>query len=51
VESTGETSVAGKNYQALRATTSDLEVLLYLDKDHRLERLEVPSARVLIVRE
>lgn len=51
VESTGETSVAGKNYQALRATTSDLEVLLYLDKDHRLERVEVPSAKVLIVRE
>ena len=51
VEATGEASVAGKNYEGLRATTSDLEVLLYLNKEHRLERVEVPSAKVSIVRE
>lgn len=51
VESTGPATTAGKTYEGLRATTSDLEVLLYLDRDHRLERLEVPSAKVSIVRE
>jgi hypothetical protein len=51
VESTGPATADGKNYEGLRATTSDLEVLLYLDKDHRLDRLEVPSAKVTIVRE
>jgi hypothetical protein len=51
VEATGPASVGGKDYEALHATTSDLEVFLYLDKDHRLERVEVPSAKVSIVRE
>jgi hypothetical protein len=51
VEATGPASVAGKDYEALHATTSDLEVFLYLDKDHRLERVEVPSAKASIVRE
>jgi hypothetical protein len=51
VESTGPAALGGKDYEALRATTSDLEVLLYLDKDHRLQRLEVPSAKVSILRE
>jgi hypothetical protein len=31
--------------------TSDLEVLLYLDSNHRLMRLEVPSAKVAVVRD
>jgi hypothetical protein len=51
VESTGPATISGKSYEGLRATTSDLEVLLYLDKDHRLDRLEVPSAKVSILRE
>jgi hypothetical protein len=51
VEATGSATAGGKTYEGLRATTSDLEVLLYLDKDHRLDRLEVPSAKVSIVRE
>jgi hypothetical protein len=51
VEATGPATVAGKNYEGLRATTSDLEVLLYLDNEHRLDRLEVPSAKVSILRE
>jgi hypothetical protein len=51
VESTGETTVAGKSYEALRGVTSDLQVMLYLDKEHRLQRFEVPSAKVVITRE
>lgn len=51
VEATGSATTGGKSYEGLRATTSDLEVLLYLDKEHRLDRLEVPSAKVTILRE
>ena len=51
VESTGSASSNGKSYEGLRVSTSDLEVLLYLDSNHRLMRLEVPSAKVLVTRE
>jgi len=51
VESTGATSAGGKSYEGLKATTSDIEILLYLDSAHKLIRLEVPSAKVAVVRE
>lgn len=51
VEATGPTTHDGKNYEGLRVTTSDLEVLLMLDANHRLMRLDVPSAKVSVVRE
>ena len=51
VESTGSAPLNGKTYEGLRAATPDLEVLLYLDANHRLMRLEVPSAKVSVVRE
>jgi hypothetical protein len=51
VESTGTATAGGKSYEALKATTSDLEILLYLDSSHKLIRLEVPSAKVAVVRE
>jgi hypothetical protein len=51
IESTGSATVGGKSYESLRASTSDIEVLLYLDKEHRLDRVEVPSAKVTITRE
>ena len=51
LEAIGQTTAAGKTYETLRATTSDIEVLLYLDKDHRLDRLEVASAKVAVIRE
>jgi hypothetical protein len=51
IESAGPQSVAGKSYDALRVVTSDLEVLLYLDSNHRLMRVEVPSAKVSIIRD
>jgi hypothetical protein len=47
----GATKDNGKNYEGLRVTTADLEVLLVLDSTHRLMRLEVPSAKVAVVRE
>jgi hypothetical protein len=51
VEATGSTTLDGKSYEGLRVTTADLEVLLLLDSSHRLMRLEVPSAKVAVVRQ
>jgi hypothetical protein len=51
IESTGSASADGKTYEGLKVTTSDLEILLLLDGKHRLMRLEVPSAKVSVVRE
>jgi hypothetical protein len=51
VESTGSVTVKGKSYDALRVTTSDLEVMLFLDSNHRLMRLEVPGAKVSVARD
>ena len=50
-EATGSLTSGGKTYEGLRVTTSDIEVLLLLDTNHRLMRLEVPSAKVAVVRE
>ena len=51
VESTGSVTAEGKSYDRLRVTTSDLEVLLFLDSNHRLMRLEVPAAKVSVARD
>ena len=51
VESSGALTSGGKSYEGLRVTTSDLQILLYLDSNHRLMRLEVPAASVSVVRE
>jgi len=51
VKATGSTTLDGKSYEGLRVTTVDLEVLLLLDSNHRLMRLEVPSAKVSVVRQ
>ena len=50
-ESTGSATVNGTSYEGLRVNTTDLEIDLYLDSNHRLMRLEVPSAKVSVVRE
>jgi hypothetical protein len=50
-EATGSATADGKTYEGLRVNTSDLEVLLLLDANHRLMRLEVPSAKVSVVRQ
>ncbi len=51
VESTGAASAGGKSYEGLKVTTSDLEILLLLDNNHRLMRLEVPAAKVSVIRD
>ncbi len=37
--------------QPSRISSTDLEILLYLDANHHLMRLEVPSSKVIIQRE
>ena len=51
VEATGSASADGKSYEGLKVTTSDIELMLYLDGNHRLMRLEVPSSKAAVVRE
>lgn len=51
VESTGPVTADGKSYEGLRVNTSDLEIDLFLDSNHRLMRLEVPAAKVSVIRE
>jgi hypothetical protein len=51
VESTGSASADGKTFEGLKVTSSDLEILLLLDTNHRLMRLEVPAAKVSVIRD
>jgi hypothetical protein len=51
VESTGTVTAGGKSYEGLRMTTPDLSVDLFLDSSHRLMRLEVPAAKVSVLRD
>jgi hypothetical protein len=51
VDWAGAVSSDGKAYEGLKVVTSDLEVMLYLDPNHKLMRLEVPSAKVAVVRQ
>jgi hypothetical protein len=51
VDWAGAVSAEGKSYEGLKVTTADLEVTLFLDSNHKLMRLEVPSAKAAIVRE
>src|SRR5216684_8291648 len=49
VQSTGSATSDGKTYEGLKVTSSDLEILLLLDGNHRLIRLEVPDAKVSVI--
>jgi hypothetical protein len=51
VQSTGSATAGGKTYEGLKVNTSDIEILLLLDGNHRLMRLEVPDAKVSVIRE
>lgn len=51
VDWAGAVSSDGKAYEGLKVVTSDLEVMLYLEPNHKLMRLEVPSAKVAVVRQ
>ena len=51
VLSAGSATADGKTYESLKVSSSDLEILLFLDNTHRLIRLEVPDAKVSVIRE
>ena len=51
VVATGSASADGKTYEGLKVSSSDLEILLLLDNNHRLIRMEVPEARVSVIRD
>jgi len=51
VDWAGAVSAEGKAYEGLKVITSDIEMVLYLDTDHRLMRLEVPASKAAVVRE
>jgi hypothetical protein len=51
VESLGLQQAGSASYEALRVSSPDLEILLYLDASHHMLRLEVPAAKVTIQRE
>ena len=51
VESLGQQQGGNGKYEALRVSSPDLEITIYLDGNHRMMRLEVPSSNVTIERE
>ena len=51
VESLGEQPAGNAKYEALRVSSPDLEIMVFLDASHRMMRLEVPSSSVTIERE
>ena len=51
VDSVGSVSAEGKSYEGLKVVTNDLEIALYLDGNHHLVRMDVPAAKVSVVRE
>jgi hypothetical protein len=51
VDWAGAVSAEGKSYEGLKVATNDLEVILYLDSNHKLMRLEVPSSKAAVIRE
>jgi len=51
VESLGPQAGETSKYESLRVSTTDLEILLFVDAKHHLMRLEVPASKVVIERE
>ena len=51
VESAGPQQVDGATYESLRVNSTDLEIMLYVDANHRMVQLDVPSSKVTIKRE
>ena len=51
IVATGSANADGKTYEGLKVSSSDLEIQLLLDNTHRLIRLEVPEAKVSVIRE
>jgi hypothetical protein len=51
VESIGPRQVENATYEAMRVSSTDLEIQLYLDANRHLVRIDVPSSKVTILRE
>jgi len=51
VESLGPKVVDGAHLEVLRVHSTDLEIEIYFDAKFHLVRLEVPAAKVVIVRQ
>jgi hypothetical protein len=51
VESLGPQQAGNTKYETIRVSSPDLEIMVYLDANHRMMRLEVPSSNVKIERE
>ncbi len=51
VEAISPQSADSSKFEVLRVHTSDLEIQLFFDAKHHLMRLEVPAAKVVIVRQ
>ena len=51
VLSAGTSKADGKTYEGLKVSTTDLEILLLLDNNHRLMRMEVPASKVSVIRD
>ena len=51
VLATGSATAEGKGYEGLKVSSSELEIQLLLDHNHRLIRMEVPESKVSVVRE
>lgn len=51
VEATGAKNVDGANLEVLRVHSTDLEIELYFDAKLHLIRLEVPAAKVTVIRQ
>jgi len=51
VESLGSQQAGNGKYEAVRVSSPDLEIMVYVDGNHRMMRLEVPSSNVTIERE
>jgi hypothetical protein len=51
VESIGPQQVENATYESLRVNSTDLEIMIYVDANHRMVRLDVPSSKVTIKRE
>ena len=51
VESLGQQQSGNAKYEAVRVSSPDLEIMVFLDANHHMMRLEVPSSNVIIERE
>jgi hypothetical protein len=51
VEAINPQSADSSKFEVLRVHTSDLEIQLFFDAKHHLMRLEVPAAKVVVVRQ